>query len=483
MTGKDAEELLSVGIDIGTTTTQMIASRILVANTASMVSVPRIAIVSKEILFQSEIHFTPLINREEIDAQRVREIIAREYRKAGISPEQVDTGAIIVTGETAKKGNARDLLQSLADLAGNFVVAAAGPLLESVIAGKGAGAASMSREYHRVILNIDVGGGTSNLAVFKDGQLLDTTCINIGGRLIEIEPETSRLKFLAPAAKTIIEGENLDIEEGRVLSLEQVLLLARVMSQAVRSLLRPNSIPSTRPLMMGPPLRLDYPVDLITFSGGVADFIYSDHPLKRIQDGTLYGDIGPFLGDALKRAFAEDGWRVVKPRETIRATVIGAGTQTLNLSGSTINVPPNILPLRNLPVVKPFPGCLPQDSIDLAQGLTNHCVPYWHDGIFEPLALAFKGLGAGGFGRVQQVARVIIAKTEDYLKSGLPLVIITEEDCAKVLGQTLTAMLGKGKNILCLDQVCVEDGDYIDIGQPITEGNTVPVVVKTLVFG
>ncbi len=124
------EKILSVGIDIGTTTTQLVFSRLTLENTASLVTVPRIEIIAKEVVFRSTIHFTPLKSQHEIDEQRVRELIEREYQSAGITPEQVQTGAIIITGEAARKQNAESVLRALSGLAGEFVVATAGRTLE-----------------------------------------------------------------------------------------------------------------------------------------------------------------------------------------------------------------------------------------------------------------------------------------------------------------------------------------------------------------
>ena len=127
------ETILSVGIDIGTSTTQLIFSRLTIENLASNYTVPRISIVNKEVIYRSGIHFTPLKSQTEIDAAQVKDIIRDEYRKADMRPEDLQTGAVIITGETARKQNANTVLESLSDMAGDFVVATAGPDLESIL--------------------------------------------------------------------------------------------------------------------------------------------------------------------------------------------------------------------------------------------------------------------------------------------------------------------------------------------------------------
>ena len=92
------DSLLSVGIDIGTSTTQLIFSRLTVSNQANSFSVPRMAITSREVIFRSEVSFTPLLSDTIIDAAGVEQLVAKAYQSAGISPKTVSTGAVIITG-------------------------------------------------------------------------------------------------------------------------------------------------------------------------------------------------------------------------------------------------------------------------------------------------------------------------------------------------------------------------------------------------
>ena len=140
------ETLRSVGIDLGTSTTQLIFSRLTVENTASPYAVPRMEIRDREILYRSPVHFTPLVNADTLDAGAIGQLLTEEYRRAGIDPADVDTGAVIITGETARKENARAVLEAVSHLAGQFVVATAGPALESVLAARGAGADRCARD-------------------------------------------------------------------------------------------------------------------------------------------------------------------------------------------------------------------------------------------------------------------------------------------------------------------------------------------------
>jgi ethanolamine utilization protein EutA len=141
----DSRALLSVGVDVGTTTTQIIFSRLNLQDVSRVGQIPRINITDRKVIYQSPIVFTPLIDAETIDAERLNQIVRSEYVNAGVDPGQVETGAVIITGETAKKKNADEILRALSGLAGEFVVSVAGPNVESLIAGKGAGAAQYRR--------------------------------------------------------------------------------------------------------------------------------------------------------------------------------------------------------------------------------------------------------------------------------------------------------------------------------------------------
>ena len=197
-----SEKLLSVGLDVGTTSTQLVVSQLQVENKASGFAVPEMEITQRQILYRSPVHFTPLVEDKLVDGPEIRHIVEREYEKAGISREQVDTGAIIITGETSRKENAQAVLEALSELAGDFVVATAGPDLESILAAKGAGAVEYSAQTGKTVLHMDIGGGTSNLALIRDGKILQTGCLNVGGRLVQFA-QSGVITHLSPVLSGI----------------------------------------------------------------------------------------------------------------------------------------------------------------------------------------------------------------------------------------------------------------------------------------
>ena len=216
------QSITSVGIDIGTTTTQLVISRLTIENTASGTLVPHVEITDKEVIHRSKIYFTPLLDRDLINAVAVSKIVETEYLAAGLTPEKIDTGAVIITGETAKKENAKAIIDALAGYAGDFVVATAGANLEGIYAGKGSGAAAFSAQRHQVVVNIDVGGGTSNYAMFHEGKAVETTCLNVGGHLIELEPKGDRITYISEPGKIALQSSGQRLQVGERVTLAQL---------------------------------------------------------------------------------------------------------------------------------------------------------------------------------------------------------------------------------------------------------------------
>lgn len=483
MPESNIQTITSVGIDIGTTTTQLVISRLTLENTASGTFVPRVEITVKEVIHRSRIYFTPLLDHDLVNAVAISKIVESEYSAAGLSPSQIDTGAVIITGETAKKENAKAIIDALAGFAGDFVVATAGANLEGIFAGKGSGAAAFSSQRHQVVANIDVGGGTSNYALFHEGKGVETTCLNVGGHLIEFEPGGDRITYISEPAKTALEALGKRFQVGERVTFSQLCPLVKMMADSVVDLLQ-TTMPSglTQKLLMTPPLRLEYPIKKVMISGGVGDYVYALHGPDTMIEVTKYGDFGPLLGWELKKSLESAGFVLEKPNETVRATVIGTGTQSVNLSGSTIHLEEKTLPLRNVMVVSPFLQSIPSTSKEIAEVIRTEMVRLEVDHSEATVALAMKGPKTMSFLDIQMLAEGVLCGMEEYLSHSKPLILVVEADCGKVLGQCIDSFAKHPLEVICVDQLEMDECDYIDIGKPLMGGRVVPVVLKTLVF-
>ena len=445
------ERLLSVGLDVGTTSTQMVVSELTVENQASAFSVPEMTISRRKVLHESPVYFTPLVGEDRVDGQGIREIVEAEYRAAGITRDQVDTGAVIVTGETSRKENARAVLDALAEYAGDFVVATAGPDLESVLAAKGAGAVAFSADTGKKVLHIDIGGGTSNLAWIEDGKIVKTGCLNVGGRLIKVG-ESGEISYVSP----VLEGL-CDLKVGDPPTESALLAVAEVLAQALEmaaGLREPTAL--LEKLWTAEAGRMAIPDSggwVISFSGGVADCVEKEVPWQ------TFGDMGPLLGRAIRESRLCAGeYRLGE--QTIRATVIGAGSHSAQLSGSTVFYRDVDFPLKNLPVVR-LSGT--EDPGEIRKVLASQDTER---------VVAMTGF-SGSYRRVKALAEDMAAAF-----AGRRILLAVEADMAKALGQALA--LQTDGPVLCIDRVRLQEGDYLDVGAPV--GPALPVVVKTLVM-
>ncbi|MSS64958.1 ethanolamine ammonia-lyase reactivating factor EutA [Velocimicrobium porci] len=472
------ETILSVGIDIGTSTTQLIFSRLTIENLASSYTVPRISIVNKEVIYRSNIYFTPLRSATEIDAEAIKQIVRTEYEKADIHAEELKTGAVIITGETARKENANQVLASLSDLAGDFVVATAGPDLESVLSAKGAGADRMSEENRNIVANIDIGGGTSNIACYQKGKLKGVSCLDIGGRLIKIKDKT--IIYIYPKIKELAKEHGIFLEVGEQADQKKLKEVCRLMADQLAMALHlkeKDEFHSKLYTNDGKAIPDSLAIDAVTFSGGVADYVYN----KEVEDVFRYGDIGILLGQVVteQKEFQEIPW--YEAVETIRATVVGAGTHTTNVSGSTITYARDQLPIKNIPILR-ISKEEEQDLEQLTASIKEQIPIFEVDGRLEQVAISLSGDYHTSFADIQLLAAAIVKGADVIIKSSYPLVIVVENDIGKVLGNAIQVLLERRKDVICIDGIHSQGGDYIDIGEPVANGRVVPVVTKTLIF-
>lgn len=453
------ESLLSIGLDVGTTSTQLIVSRLTVANRASSFAVPELEIAQRQVLYRSPVHFTPLLEGNLVDGSKIRALVEEEYKNAGISRGDVDTGAVIITGETSRRENARAVLSALSEYAGDFVVATAGPALESILAARGAGAAAYSRDTGKTVFHMDIGGGTSNLALIENGQITCTDCLNVGGRLIKIE--NRRISYISP----VLEGL-CDLSLGQSVTPSQLEPIAELLTQALEmavGLREPTALlQRLRTAELGAHSGCTGVDPVISFSGGVADCIDTSH------DPFAFGDMGPILGQAIRKSrLCQGTYRLGE--ETIRATVIGAGCHSAQLSGSTVFCQNMHFPIKNRPVV-----ALTKQEQSLPPELLEGCIRQKLSGQDALSVLALPGLDAPDYPSIQSLARVIAGALPS------PILVTVETDMAKALGQSIALQRPAGEEILCIDRVRLKNTDYLDVGKPI--GPALPVVVKTLIL-
>ena len=451
-------ELLSVGLDVGTTTTQLVVSELQVENRASGFAVPEMEIIGRRIRYRGPVHMTPLADDTRVDGSALAELLDREYTAAGIRREAVDTGAVIVTGETSRKENARRVLEAISEYAGKFVVATAGPHLESVLAARGSGAVEWSRETGKTVLHMDIGGGTANLALIREGRILRTGCLNVGGRLLKFSG-SGEVTYVSAVLGSLWSHPPGELPaDGAVTELCRRLAEALEMAAGLREpgpLLEQLTTRETGAAWEPPEEGI-----VISFSGGVADCIGKDLPPQ------AFGDMGPQLGRAIRESRLCRG-EYMLGAETIRATVIGAGCHSTALSGSTVFYREIRLPVKDLPVAVFTEE--EQEASDLPEKIRQRLDREDSDRV----VLAFPGWEAPAYRRVTALAEAITLGAGDR-----EVWVALEADMAKALGQAL--WLRRKGGCLCIDRVRIPEGSFLDVGEPV--GPCLPVVIKTLVM-
>jgi ethanolamine utilization protein EutA len=477
----DNVELTTVGIDIGSSTSHLMFARVHLQRLSAALS-SRFVVVERKILWQSPILLTPYRSDYTIDVDELAGFIGGCYAYAGIEREKVDSGAVILTGEALKRRNARAIADLFSEEAGKFVCASAGHHMECQMAAHGSGAVALSRGRNAVLLNVDIGGGTTKFALIEQGRILATCAIATGGRLM-VEDEAGRLTRIEPPAQEIAVELGIELRLGQALAAADRKRIASRMARMITGLIdlrQPGEL-ARRLLVTAPwPVELaNKSVDGMTFSGGVAEYLYK-------RETRRFGDLGADLAEELRHALAHrrDLPPVWDPGQGIRATVIGAAQFSVQISGNTILIAdPDKLPLQNLPVL----ACrLALDEDIAADAVADEVRAALARADFaegeSPVALSFSWRGDPSHARLYAVATGICAALPRTLSEQMPLVLLIDGDVGKSIGRVILHEIAPRADVIAVDGVALKEFDYVDIGSLIELTNVVPIIIKSLLF-
>jgi ethanolamine utilization protein EutA len=476
---QDHVSLTSVGIDIGSSGTQLIFSRIQLRRLGEDLS-SRYAVVSRETLFQSPVALTPYKDETLIDDEKLADLIDEAYAKSGLHPDAIDSGVVILTGEALRRQNAEAISQLLAENGGEFVCAAAGHHLEAMLAAYGSGAARISHAEGKRILNVDIGGGTTKLAVVEGGRVAAMAAVHIGGRLQVVDAD-GRIVRLDPAGRHLAAEAGFQWSLGDRVARADMEKVAAWMADALVAAIVKRPLPhAVEHLYLTDPIADFGRIDGVMFSGGVGEYVYG-------REDRDFGDMGKLLGTAIARRLERNAlpWPVLPAGECIRATAVGASEYSVQLSGNTIYIssPGELLPRKNLSVLQPPYECREEIvSADLARAIHGHFTAFDLQEGDSEVALAFRWKGAPSYQRIAAFAKGIVEGLPKTIASGMPLYLVLDGDIAQTLGAILREELKVANEILVIDGVTLWDLDYIDLGRIRLPSHTVPVTIKSLVF-
>jgi len=467
-------EILSVGVDVGSSTSHLVFSNIVLKRDQRSVT-RRFNIDQRNIIYEGRIIHTPLLDDKTIDIVRLTDFFKGEYKRADIDPTDIQTGAVIVTGESARKQNARQIVEALSNDAGRFVAATAGPNFEGLIAAMGSGAATRSKDGNKTIVSCDIGGGTSNIAISRNGETLSTSCVSVGGRLLGVDSEGKIWRIDEPAA-AVMDNLGLKHQIGDPISKADIERIAVKFAEILFEVITgPAASSLARQLMLTADLNFPGRIDEYSFSGGVAELMY----------GGLnnFNDIGHILAGKIKLRVPELSAPVIELPNKIRATVIGAGAYSLSISGCSGFKDDQIsFPIRNVPVIRV--------DVDQSKLSTEHVMLQINasfqrfdlDEGDEIIALYFKDPVRVSYPQLELFAKSIERALANTIKNKLPVILIFETDIASSVGNVIRRETQLKTNLLSLDELLLKEGDWIDIGEPLVDGQVFPVTVKSLVF-
>ncbi len=476
--GRSLEEddqicLLSVGVDIGSSTSHLVFSRIVLERLDS-----RYVVTERETFYGSDILLTPYAEGETIDADRLGAFIRKEYADAKVEPGEIDTGALILTGVAVRRRNARAIGELFAQEAGRLVAVSAGDSLETIMAAHGSGAVARSIRDECAVMNVDIGGGTSKIAVCEAGRVTDRTALDVGARLVCFDAD-GRVYRTEEAGRRFAAELGIDVALGRTLAPDDARALAARMAERLFEAMA-GAAPQAHgeSLLRLEPLGRRAPVGCLQFSGGVSEFIGGG-------EARGFGDLGPLLAAEIKARAPRFCERIEPAVEGIRATVVGASQYTVQLSGSTIFVAPlDAVPLRNVPVIAP---ALPLDgeAIDrdaVADAVRDELRRLDLAGGERPVALFAPWRGSATFQRLDAFCRGAADGLAAVLAQGHPLVLAGDGDVGGLIGIHLREEMQLDSAIVSIDGLELQAFDYIDIGAMLDTSGAVPVVIKSLVF-
>ncbi|MFT5538875.1 MAG: ethanolamine utilization protein EutA [Alphaproteobacteria bacterium] len=470
--------LRSVGIDIGSSTTHSIFSKLTLRREGAGLSA-KFVVTGREVIYRSPIMLTPYLSDTQIDTDQVTSFVESAYAEAGFMPGDIDTGAVVITGEALKKENAQPILEHFSREGGRFICASAGPMHEALLAAYGSGAVAMSQHHDNAVLDMDIGGGTTKISVVRSGRIAQMVAVEIGARLIAYD-KNMRITRVERPARTIMKALGHKVEVGGKLTPTQREAFAQRMTDVLFDVIsgRPQD-PLTDQLMLTGGLKDVAPasIDHLVFSGGVSEYIYA-------RDTVEYGDIGPWLGKAIRdrtQSTFKPGV-LVQPVEGIRATVIGAGEYTLQASGSTSYISTTTaLPVRGVQVAHAL-ITKEQSPGEIHAALIAALGKYDRTHLNGQIVLALSAAGQPDYPYIRRLAEGIVQILDPNGPTGEPLFVMLDVDMAKSLGSILREELQVDRPVIVVDGIEVGDLDYVDMGRPIGTSEVIPVTVKSLVF-
>jgi ethanolamine utilization protein EutA len=470
--GMEQYVLTSAGIDIGSSTSQVVVSRLTVRRRGSRLST-EFVVSEREIRYVSPPLLTPYVTGTRMDVAALESFVRTSYEAAGLRPDDVDTGVVVITGEALNKENAEEIAETVARWSGDFICVSAGAHHEALLASHGSGSVALSEREGSTVLNVDIGGGTTKVSLVDRGRSVRREAFSVGARLLAWDGD-GRLTRIETPAHVYAAELGLSLRLGGRIDPTDADRLAGLMARVVMDAIEPGPAAALRRRLMvtGPATEgpdRPPPLDRIVFSGGVSEYVDG-------RETATFGDLGPALGAHLRHELERSGLtgRVTTAEHGIRATVIGASQFSVQASGQTTYVSDErSLPVRSLPVVRVDLSADGDADAAIAEALRRRD----RQDLADPIALAVHFTGLRSYAVLRRYADAVVRAAE-----GHPLHLVLRDDLAQSFGHLLAVEARHPGPVTVVDGITVGDLDHLDIGRPMGSTRSIPVTVKSLAF-
>lgn len=462
--GSAQDRVTLVGLDFGSTTMSLL---VIEAAIASHCVTGRMGFERPRTVFRPEPVFTPF-REGRLDLAAIEARVRGWLTEAGLRPEDVFAGGAIVTGLAAERDNADALARLVVDLIGEAVVATADdPRLESWLAFMG-GAAALSRAHgERTVLNLDIGGGTTNAALGRAGEVLATGCHFIGARHFEVEPGSTRVRRVSRYGAALLDRLEITARDGDELTAADIAQITGYQVAALKAMVAGDRAffhDAAGRLFEQVPLVVEGMTGeepIVTFSGGVGEIVYALASGASPPPRTHFGDLGIDLAEAIvaDARLSRDINRHV-PEQRGRATVQGLTLSHTEISGTTLFMRGDDgLPLRDLPVVATLPASATEDALYHALLLAGHSCRGAALHISWPEAHP-------AFADVKRLGLALAAALERAtFPAEAPFVVLTTANVGKALGNYATQWGRSGRRMIVIDEIPVRHARFVNLGR------------------
>ena len=461
-----SERVTLIGLDFGTTTSSAVVAE---ADVARSAGTGRTEFGELAVRYRSDLRFTPLSSSDHIDVAALETYLDDWLSEGAVDEANIFGGGALLTGLTAQRENAAALVELVRRRLGDALIATADdPRLESWLAFMGSCAALSRSLPDRPVLNLDIGGGTTNCAVGLNGEVTDTACLYIGARHVQVEPGTYRIESLSRFAQAAFAHLGITRGKGDELQPQELdawlALNIALLESAVG--IEPTPVPPalieqlTQSPFRRPCSRMTDSAPVVTFTGGVGQLIYAHAAGEPWPATTAFGDLGIDLAQriAASPALSPDV-DAHRPQSAGRATALGLMRHSTEVSGSTLFLPdPGVLPLEDVPIFGTIDAATDEAHIAALLDLVRHSE---RGGCVQVTVGSHAADDVRALGERLRSSLVASAFPPDRL-----LVLLVRENVGKTLGQYVTHWGARPWHIVAIDEVRDRDARYVRIGRP-----------------